>query len=66
MGVKIKSPIADTVKIKFPIADTESGYYDYGRNLSDEEYSDMFIADFRKNESDMRQVENIIRENGRS
>ena len=36
MGVKIKSPIADTVKIKFPIADTESGYYDYGRNLSDE------------------------------
>ena len=66
MGVKIKSPIADTVKIKFPIADTESGYYDYGRNLSDEEYLDMFIADFRKNESDMRQVENIIRENGRS
>ena len=38
MGVKIKSPIADTVKIKFPIADTESGYYDYGRNLRDAEY----------------------------
>ena len=51
------------VKIIFPVPDTENGHYDYGRNLSDAEYTDMMLDDFYRNESDMRKVESIIREN---
>ena len=51
------------VKIIFPVPDTENGHYDYGRNLSDDEYTDMMMDDFYKNESDMKKVERAIREN---
>ncbi len=51
------------VKIIFPVPDTENGHYDYSRNLSDAEYTDMMLDDFYRNESDMRKVESIIRRN---
>lgn len=52
--------------IQFPIPDTENGHYDYGRNLSKEEYSDFFLDDFHRRENDMRQVEYAIQYGNRA
>lgn len=47
-------------KILIPVIDTESGNYDYERNISNDEYSEMFVDNFNRTDKQINRYVNDL------